>query len=88
VTYAACRRLEDHPDFVGDLVEDHDGGWLRFVTPASELDYFARELFALGPEVDVREPAALRARVFDLAMATIGRYVAANGDTTVSPIEP
>jgi predicted DNA-binding transcriptional regulator YafY len=86
-TYAACRRLEDHPDFLGDLVEDDDGGWLRFVTPASEVDYFARELFALGPDVEVRKPDVLRARILGLARATIERYFAGNGDTTVSPIE-
>jgi predicted DNA-binding transcriptional regulator YafY len=54
LTYTACRRLEDHPDLASEVVEDEQGGWLRFVTPESELDYFARELFALGSDVVVQ----------------------------------
>ena len=90
LTFAACRRLEDHPDLAGEFVEDDGGGWLRFSTPMSELDYFARELFALGAEVVVHKPDELRARIVDLARATLGNYDGdpENGDRTVSPIAP
>jgi len=88
LTYAACRRLEDHPDLAGEVVEDDEGGWLRFATPKSELDYFARELFALGSEVVVLSPDDLRAKITDLARATLRTCEnnSTNGDTTVSPM--
>jgi predicted DNA-binding transcriptional regulator YafY len=81
----ALRTLEDHPDFAKDIVEDASGGWLRFETPRSELEYFARELFALGPDATVLEPDELRDRIVALAESTVCQYADAIGDGTVSP---
>ncbi len=88
LTYAGMRRLEDHPDFASCLIELDDSCLLQFSTPASELDYFARELFAVGSEALVLEPACLRDKILDLAAETMGRYQErTNSDSTVSPIE-
>lgn len=82
---AAVRWVDDHPDFAGNVVEDVDGGWLCFATPASELDYFARELLALGPEATTIEPDALRSRIRVLAGATLANHAEDNSDGTLSP---
>lgn len=74
LTNFALRTLEDHPDFGDDVHEDESGGWLRFDTPHSELDYFARELFALGPEATVLEPDILRDKIVALAEGTLSQY--------------
>jgi predicted DNA-binding transcriptional regulator YafY len=74
LTYTGIRKLEDHPDFLGCLTETETGGLLIFSTPASELDYFARELFAIGPEARVVQPSFFRDKIIEIAHATARRY--------------
>jgi predicted DNA-binding transcriptional regulator YafY len=83
LSFTALRWLEDHPDFARDVTETTSGGWLRFDSPHSELDYFARELFALSPEAVVIEPVILRAKIRELAAATLDNH-ANDGDGTLS----
>ncbi|MER6302324.1 YafY family protein [Kitasatospora sp. NPDC001539] len=47
-------------------------GWTRAVLPIESLDHTCREFLALGPEIEVLEPAALRER-----MAATARAIAA-----------
>ena len=62
----------------------------RFRCPPAELPYYARVVFALGPEAAALAPAELRAMVRDLALATLRRLDSAadpaEGDRAVSPI--
>jgi predicted DNA-binding transcriptional regulator YafY len=83
LSFTALRWLEDHPDLARDVTETASGGRLKFDSPSSELDYFARELFALGPEAVVIEPVILRAKIRELAAATLDNH-ANDGDGTLS----
>lgn len=75
VSTRARRRLEDHPDLWNALGPDTDGeSELRFSSPRSELAFFARELFALGPDVVVIAPQSFIDQVTGLANATLAKY--------------
>jgi predicted DNA-binding transcriptional regulator YafY len=80
-------RLEVHPDFAGKMLEDPEGGELLFHSPESELAYFARELYALGPQAFVVEPPKLAALVAGLAEKTAAMYRPSNGDGQLSPMD-
>lgn len=83
------RRLDDHPDFAGRVVDTPRGLELRFTTPASELAYFARELFAYGPLARVLAPDSLRDLVHDLAANTLALYTSATGaEISEDPVSP
>ncbi|MGP9016806.1 helix-turn-helix transcriptional regulator [Streptomyces sp. BR1] len=65
LTGAAARA----PHASGELEPD---GWTRAVLPIESLDHTCREFLALGPEIEVVEPVALRER-----MAATARAIAA-----------
>jgi predicted DNA-binding transcriptional regulator YafY len=50
------------------------GGWIRAVVPIESVEQACREFLALGPDIEVLEPAALRARMAASAQATAARY--------------
>jgi predicted DNA-binding transcriptional regulator YafY len=50
------------------------GGWIRAVVPIESVEQACREFLALGPDIEVLEPAALRARIATTARATAARY--------------
>jgi predicted DNA-binding transcriptional regulator YafY len=50
------------------------GGWIRAVVPIESVEQACREFLALGPDIEVLEPAALRARMAAIAQATAARY--------------
>jgi predicted DNA-binding transcriptional regulator YafY len=50
------------------------GGWIRAVVPIESVEQACREFLALGPDIEVLEPAALRARMAATAQATAARY--------------
>jgi predicted DNA-binding transcriptional regulator YafY len=50
------------------------GGWMRAVVPIESVEQACREFLALGPDIEVLEPAALRARMAAAAQATAARY--------------
>jgi predicted DNA-binding transcriptional regulator YafY len=50
------------------------GGWIRAIVPIESVEQACRELLALGPDVEVLEPAALRDRLAAAALATAALY--------------
>ncbi|MEV6792130.1 YafY family protein [Streptomyces sp. NPDC051320] len=62
LTGAAARSL----DASGEVQPD---GWTRAVLPIESLDHTCREFLALGAEIEVIEPAALRERMAETARA-------------------
>jgi len=49
-------------------------GWIRAVVPIESVEHACRELLALGPDIEVLEPPALRARLAGAARATAALY--------------
>lgn len=84
-------RAEVEPELVRSAVRVVEGEWeARFRCPPAELPYFARVVFALGPEAAALAPNELRAMVRQMALATLRRLESAaspdEGDRPVSPI--
>lgn len=75
LTYQGARLAEDVLDVEVRPGEVAPGVWeLRFRCPPSELPYYARGIYALGPTAEAVAPPGLRARVRDLAVAAADRY--------------
>jgi predicted DNA-binding transcriptional regulator YafY len=77
---AATVRLAPHVRLGGaagralaDGVTETDG-WVRAVLPVESLDHAHRTFLALGADVEVLEPAELRARLADTARILADRY--------------
>ena len=51
-----------------------DDGWVRAVIPIESLAHARSELLALGAEVEVLAPVALREQMADVARALAGLY--------------
>ncbi len=49
-------------------------GWIRAVVPIESVEHACREFLALGPDIEVLEPPALRARLAGAARATAALY--------------
>ena len=49
-------------------------GWIRAVVPIESVEHACREFLALGPDIEVLEPPALRARLAAAARATAALY--------------
>ena len=56
------------------LPEDDSPAWLRFRLALDWPDEIAGRLLALGPDLEIVEPASLRAEITDLAGGVLGRY--------------
>lgn len=69
---------------VDEVVELADGG-LEVEFPASRLEWVARLVLRLGPDVVVLEPPALKDRVRDVALLTRKRYVPGSPDAVSRP---
>jgi hypothetical protein len=50
------------------------GGWIRAVVPIESVEQACREFLALGADIEVLEPPALRARLAAAARATAALY--------------
>jgi predicted DNA-binding transcriptional regulator YafY len=50
------------------------GGWTRAVLPIESIERACREFLAMGPDIEVLEPAELRARLAEAARAVAARY--------------
>ena len=50
------------------------GGWTLAVLPIESVEHACREFLAMGPDIEVLEPAELRARVAEAARAVAARY--------------
>jgi predicted DNA-binding transcriptional regulator YafY len=50
------------------------GGWIHAVVPIESVEQACREFLAMGPDVEVLNPAALRARLAAAAHATAALY--------------
>jgi predicted DNA-binding transcriptional regulator YafY len=55
------------------------GGWIRAVVPIESVEEACREFLGFGPDIEVLEPAELRARIAEAARATAARYGPAEG---------
>jgi predicted DNA-binding transcriptional regulator YafY len=91
LTEFGLARAEIEPALVRTAVRQAGGEWqARFRCPPSELPYFARVVFGLGPEATALAPGELRALVRELALGTLRRLEmpsdATEGDRAVSPI--
>jgi len=49
-------------------------GWIRAVVPIESVEHACREFLALGPDIEVLEPPALRTRLAGAARATAALY--------------
>ncbi len=71
------QRLRLLGDFAGRAVAaalpPDEEGWSELTLPIESIDSAAPMLLGIGPELDVIEPAALRAAVLGLAAAVVGR---------------
>jgi proteasome accessory factor C len=61
-------------------VSELGDGRLEVVLPAARLEWLARVLLRLGPDVEVIEPEVLKDRLRDLAHRTRKRYVDSSPD--------
>lgn len=75
LTYAGMRRAEDEDGWVDHLAQLGSDHWeLRYRCPPAELPFYARLVYALGPEAEALAPPGFRAMVRELAEAAAGRY--------------
>lgn len=70
--YATDRMAADAA--LADASEPDDSGWITVSLPVESLDVAYEQLMALGPEAEVREPAALRQRLRQAAGRMRARY--------------
>jgi proteasome accessory factor C len=63
-----------------DQVEELPDGGLEAVFPASRLEWVARLVLRLGPEVEILDPPVLKDRVREVASLTRKRYVPSSPD--------
>ena len=56
-------------------------GWIRAVLPIESVERACRDFLAMGPDVEVLEPPALRARLAAAARAIAARYEPAIPDS-------
>jgi predicted DNA-binding transcriptional regulator YafY len=68
---SGAARLADEARFSD---EAEAGGWVRAVVPIESVDQACREFLALGADIEVLEPPALRTRLAAAARATAALY--------------
>jgi len=56
------------------LPEDDSPAWVRFRLALDWPDEIAGRLLAMGPDLEIVEPAGLRAEITALAGGVLGRY--------------
>ena len=70
--------LSDEARLSGEAVSEtgssEAGGWIRAVVPIESVEQACREFLALGADIEVLEPSALRARLAAAARATAALY--------------
>jgi hypothetical protein len=70
-----CARLAKLGAYAGRALERairEPDGWSRIALPIETIDHAALALLGVGPEVEIVEPAELRARVRELAEEVVG----------------
>ncbi len=65
------QRVMDEADLLAD---DEAPAWVRFRLPLDWPDEIAGRLLALGPDLEIVEPASLRTEIAALAGGVLGRY--------------
>jgi predicted DNA-binding transcriptional regulator YafY len=75
---AGLKRLSRLGAYAARAVQDKSApgadGWARLRLPIENVDQAALDLLGLGPDVEVLEPAALRARLRELAQRVARRH--------------
>ncbi len=75
LTYAGMRRAEDERGWADHLRDRGDGTWeVRFRCPPEEHPFYARLVYAFGPEAEAIAPPEFRQRVRTLIQEALNRY--------------